>query len=120
MKYAYGFILSTTLFLIGCTSNDTKKANGTYLGGEIINPRTDNVIIAKNDIPIDTVLLDSQNRFFYTFTDFEPGIYNFLHWEGQMVYLEEGDSLLLRVNTRDFDESLSYTCLLYTSPSPRD
>jgi len=109
MKYVIGFFISTVLCLTGCTNHNVKKVDGTYLGGEIVNPRTSAVVIAKNDVAIDTVLLDSRNRFFYEFKNFEPGLYNFLHWEGQMIFLEEGDSILLRVNTKDFDESLSFT-----------
>ena len=108
MRYFVGIALTTFLGCIGCADNQP-KAESTYLGGEIVNPYSSWVIIVKNDVTLDTIQLDAKNRFIYEFTDFEPGFYSFYHKEQQMVYLEKGDSIMLRVNTIDFDESLSYT-----------
>ena len=36
-------------------------------------------------------------------------MYTFSHVEFQVFYLNPGDSLMLRVNTLEFDESLSFT-----------
>ncbi len=104
----FGFLAASILCLSGCVGVG-KKANGTYLGGEIVNPRSNILTIIKNDVVIDTVQLDANNRFLYEFDNFESGLYNFVHAEGQVLHLEEGDSLMLRLNTVEFDESLSYT-----------
>lgn len=45
----------------------------------------------------------------YRLEGVEPGIYFFSHNEYQAVFIEPGDSIMLRVNTVEFDESLSYT-----------
>ncbi len=45
----------------------------------------------------------------YQMKDLSAGIYHFIHNEYQALYIEPGDSIMLRVNTLEFDESLSYT-----------
>ncbi len=81
-----------------------------YLGGEIINPNTRFVTISKDHTLLDTILLDQNNRFLYKITPVKPGLYTFSHGgEIQMVFLEPNDSIMFRLNTIDFDESLVYT-----------
>ncbi|GAB5400055.1 MAG: thioredoxin family protein [Aureisphaera sp.] len=58
---------------------------------------------------IDTVPLDENNFFLYKMEQVDPGIYFISHYEYQTLYVEPNDSLMLRVNTLEFDESLSYT-----------
>ena len=85
----------------------TSKA---YIGGEIINPNSNYIVIMKSDFVLDSVQLNNQNRFSYTVTDFEPGLFGF--WDGseyQNFLIEPNDSLMLRLNTLDFDESLVFT-----------
>lgn len=103
-------ILSTflLLILISCGDSET-KVTGAWLGGEIINPNTHHVILTKNEKVVDTIPLDENNRFLYYIENVDKGIYNFIHNEYQMVYLEPGDSLMLRLNTIEFDESLAFT-----------
>lgn len=74
-----------------------------------MNPKVDYVIIAKENKIIDTVQLDSNNYFMYKLESMCPGLYSFRHNEYQLMFLEPGDSLMLRVNTIEFDESLSFT-----------
>lgn len=95
--------------LNACSSNKEESKKGAWLGGEIINPNSDFVILTKNKSLIDTIYLDENNRFNYYISDVEKGIYNLVHNEYQILYLEPGDSLLLRLNTIEFDESLAYT-----------
>lgn len=92
-----------------CVSNNSPKAEGTYFGGEIINPVRSYITITKDLTVIDTIPLDRRNRFLYTFKNFEEGLYQFNHGEVQIFHIEKGDSLLARVNTKEFDESLSYS-----------
>ncbi|MGJ5641442.1 hypothetical protein I3217_04860 [Formosa sp. S-31] len=85
------------------------SGNG-FLGGEIINPNTRYVTISKDNTILDTVMLDQNNRFLYKITPVNPGLYTFAHGgEIQMVFLEPNDSIMFRLNTIDFDESLVYT-----------
>ena len=100
-------ILSTTLS--SCVFDDQDKSQGTYLGGQIINPVQSYVLLRKGEIVTDSIPLDRRNRFLYKFEDFQPGLYRLEHGEHQLVHIEEGDSILIRVNTKDFDESLSFS-----------
>tara|TARA_R110002049_G_scaffold18569_1_gene70786 strand:+ start:2239 stop:3630 length:1392 start_codon:yes stop_codon:yes gene_type:complete len=99
--------------LFGCKKN-TSEADGNiaYLGGEIINPNTDFIVLYKSESIIDTIKLDGRNRFMYKVKNLEEGLYTFKHGgEYQMVLLEVNDSILFRLNTFDFDESLVFTGL---------
>ncbi|WP_442844868.1 hypothetical protein [Leeuwenhoekiella sp. H156] len=97
------------LLLAGCGSDTPKADTGTYLGGEVVNPVSNHVILSKDGIFLDSISLDQNNRFLYQFKKTPKGIYTFEHNEEQIVYIEPGDSLLLRVNTFEFDETLTYT-----------
>lgn len=104
-------VLFTLFSLISC-KKDVKADEGdvAYLGGEIINPSNNIVVIYKGKEPLDTLALDQNNRFMYKFTHLEPGLYTFHHGTDiQMVLMEPNDSLMVRLNTLDFDESLVYT-----------
>lgn len=101
------FLLCT--LLVGCKDTTNPKSSSTWFGGEIVNPKSDYVILTKGRKIIDTISLDNKNTFTYEFKDFEPGMYSFSHREFQIFYLEPGDSLMLRVNTIEFDESLAFT-----------
>ncbi len=95
--------------MFSCSSSDKKEDKGAWIGGEIVNPITEHVILTKNDRVLDTVMLDENNRFLIRIDSVEKGIYNFIHNEYQIIYVEPGDSILLRVNTVEFDESLAFT-----------
>lgn len=58
---------------------------------------------------LDTLYMDENNFFLYEIQNASEGLYTFHHSEYQMFYLEPGDSLLMRVNTLEFDESLAYS-----------
>tara|TARA_R110002050_G_scaffold100607_1_gene208324 strand:+ start:2004 stop:3395 length:1392 start_codon:yes stop_codon:yes gene_type:complete len=97
--------------LFGCKNNSNKaEAHIAFLGGEIINPNNNFIILTKSNTVIDTIKLDGRNRFLYKISNLKEGIYTFKHsGEFQIVFLEPNDSLLLRLNTIDFDESLVFT-----------
>lgn len=97
------------LLFIGCQtkSSDTSK---TYFGGEIINPNDNYVVLYKEETVVDSAKLDENNRFLIVLDNPEEGLYYFTHKpEEQYVYLEKGDSLLMRLNTLEFDESLIFS-----------
>ncbi|WP_288955643.1 hypothetical protein [uncultured Polaribacter sp.] len=92
--------------IIGCKSD---KDSHTFFGGKIINPKTNHVILYAMDKVIDTLFLDNNNRFLGRFKNISEGLYYFVHGiENQYIYLEPKDSLMLRLNTWDFDESLVF------------
>lgn len=106
-KILYFFLSS---LLLSCNSSTEKESCGSvWIGGEIVNPKTDHVILSHNRSVIDTVPLDEKNFFRYKIDQVDPGIYFFRHFEFQALHLEPGDSIIFRVNTIEFDESLSYT-----------
>jgi len=99
-----------SLFVLSaCDTDGSKNSKETYLGGEIVNPKRGYVLLQKNDKIIDSIPLDSKNRFMYKFKDFTPGLYRFAHREHQLLHIEPGDSIMIRVNTLEFDESLSFS-----------
>lgn len=106
MKLFFCYII-IALTVFSC-KND--KNDFAYIGGEISNPNTNFVVISKADSVLDTINLDKNNRFIYKINNLISGIYTFKHGgEVQMVLLEPNDSIMFRLNTLDFDESLVFT-----------
>ena len=94
--------------LTGC--NTATKESKTYFGGKIINPRGENVILYNNYVAIDTFKLDADNKFLGEISNIKEGLYYFRHGrEHQYLYLEPEDSILIRLNYWDFDESLVFS-----------
>lgn len=90
--------------------NESVIGEYAYLGGEIINPNSDYIVLHKSTSAIDTIFLDKNNRFSYKLENFTPGLYNFFDGkEAQTILIHNRDSIMLRLNTLDFDESLVYT-----------
>ena len=102
------FITLLSTLIAGC---DTKSScNSTYFGGNIINPKSDYVVLYKNEIPLDTFFLDKNNSFLGEIPALHEGLYNFKHGEEeQYIYLNPKDSLLIRLNTWKFDETLVFS-----------
>ncbi|WP_149275993.1 transaldolase [Pareuzebyella sediminis] len=97
------------LFIVGCGEGEKKESN-IFFAGEIVNPTDSKVFLYKGDAVIDSAALDEQNRFAFSIDSIEDGLYHFNHYpELQYVYLERGDSLMMRLNTIDFDESLIFS-----------
>ncbi|MDG5491762.1 hypothetical protein [Psychroserpens sp. SPM9] len=108
MKFYIVAIFISTFFL-GCSSH-TDDGVVAYFGGEIINPNNNYVTIYSNESERDTIYLDNQNRFIYKIKNLKSGLYSFTHGgEYQTLLIEPNDSILFRLNTNDFDESLVYT-----------
>ena len=103
------YLLVILISFFSC-NKDNGQEDYAYFGGEIINPTSDFVVLSKANAVIDTIQLDQNNRFIYKITHLEPGMYTFSHGsEIQTVLLEPHDSIMFRLNTLDFDESLVYT-----------
>jgi hypothetical protein len=101
----YSFLIA----LVGCGTIE-KKSPGAFFAGEIVNPTSQYVVLFKDDIAIDSAKLDGHNRFSIQLDTVVEGLYHFDHSpELQYVYLEKGDSLMIRLNTEDFDESLIFS-----------
>jgi hypothetical protein len=106
----YVYPLLALLSLISCKNNSDDTMDSAYFGGEVVNPNNDYVLLYSPKEKLDTLYLDNHNRFFIKVKHVEPGLYTFTHGgEYQMVLLEPKDSIMLRLNTIDFDESLVFT-----------
>ncbi|PCH78398.1 MAG: hypothetical protein COB98_00415 [Flavobacteriaceae bacterium] len=109
-KY-HSLILAVLLspFLFSCTSSE-EKDTFAYFGGHIKNPKGDIIIFLKDSKAIDTIRLGIHNTFLKKFKNLEEGLYTFKHGlEFQYVYLEPTDSILIHLNTWDFDENLVFS-----------
>lgn len=103
-------LLSLSLLSILACSTKSRECPSVFFGGEIVNPTSDYVVLYKNDNYIDSVKLDQGNRFAFNLLGIEEGLYHFDHNpELQYLYLQEGDSILVRLNTKEFDESLVFS-----------
>jgi Thioredoxin-like len=108
MKQLVVFILLLTTFF-SCKT-DENSCGQAYLGGEIINPNNDYVLLYNDTALIDTLYLGEDNRFSYTIENLSPGLHRFKHGgEEQVLIIEPTDSIMIRLNTLDFDESLVFS-----------
>ena len=109
LKFLKLIILAIILFFSNSCNNKNSRDN-FFLGGEIINPSSNYVNFYYNNIKIDSIELNSENKFFKNLENIEPGIYRLEHIpENQYIIIENGDSLWIRVNVEDFKESLSFS-----------
>jgi hypothetical protein len=95
--------------LFSCKDKNEKNVQSTYIGGQIVNPTVDYIIFSKGNEILDTVKLDGNNFFHYKTEKIKTGLYFIKHGESQVFFIEPGDSLLIHLNTLDFDESLAYS-----------
>ncbi len=104
-----GFTLYIVLLigLIGCQNNTDK--NQIFFGGEIINPKSNFVLLMQNENVLDTIFLKKDNTFGKYISNITSGLYSFKHgYEFQYIYLVPKDSLRIRLNTWDFDNTLVF------------
>jgi len=108
MKKSFIYSFTTLFLLIGC--NTTVKNKTIYFGGQIKNPKDDTVYIIKEDSTIASTKLDTAHKFMFKLDSITNGLYQFKHGdEVQYIYLKKKDSLLIRLNTWDFDGSLVFS-----------
>lgn len=82
----------------------------TYISGKIINAHKDFVVLSDYDGMNDTIPLEQDGSFSKTYPSISPGLYTFSHPnEYQSLYLAPGDSIVLRLNTKAFDETLAFS-----------
>ena len=106
----FKLILSTFIFTFLISCNQKNLREDFYLGGEIINPSSRFVNFYYNNVKIDSIELNSENKFFKKIENINPGIYRIEHLpENQNIIVEKGDSLWIRVNVEDFQESLTFS-----------
>ncbi|WP_111708466.1 TlpA family protein disulfide reductase [Lutibacter citreus] len=107
MKYLLGII--SLLLITGCERTSNKESV-TYFGGQIVNPKSNFVLFLKDNKVIDTITLDKNNHFLTEYKSLKEGLYTFKHGiEFQYIYFEPSDSILVRLNSWDFDESMVFS-----------
>lgn len=112
MLKAFSFLLfSTTLITLFGSCNKAFKDDDytAYFGGEVTNPSSPYILFCKDSEVIDTLKIDQNNRFFIKFDSLVPGIYSFKNEpEYQYVYFEKNDSIMVHINSNDFDNSIIF------------
>lgn len=106
-------ILSLLIPILALFSSCKNEFKGyeyvAYFGGEVVNPNNRYVLFCKENEVLDTLKLDKNNRFFVQFDSLTPGLYSFRHEpEYQYVYFDKNDSIMVRVNSKDFDGSVVF------------
>lgn len=101
--------IGVIFFIILYSCKQPATESFTYFGGQIINPKIDYVYLVKDGIAIDSSLLDVDNKFLFKIKISQEGLFHFKHGnEFQYLYLEPKDSVIVRLNTWDFDESIAF------------
>ena len=109
IKYLLPLTVAILYTLTSCEKGFKDDNFVAYFGGEILNPQEKYVLFLKDNEVIDTIYLDKNNRFMHKFDSLAPGLYTFKHDpEYQYVYFDKNDSLMVRVNTFDFDNSVVF------------
>ena len=86
-----------TLLLNSCKSENTKGY--AIFSGQIVNPTATNIYLKKFGKVVDSSKVDP-----------DDGLYEFSYnKESQLIYIEENDSILLHINTFNFDESIAFS-----------
>lgn len=106
-------IISALAFFYTLFSCNKKFKDDDYtacFGGEVTNPVNPYVLFCKDAEVIDTIPLSKENTFFIKFDSLKPGLYSFKYEpEYQYIYFEKNDSLMVSINSKDFDQSIVFS-----------
>ena len=106
MYKKYLLIFSFIITTVSCDFDD----NSTYFVGKILKKTNDKISILKDQVVLNEVVISNDGDFTMVIDSVQDGLYNFKHLpEFQYILLEKKDSLVLRLNAVDFDESLVFT-----------
>ena len=98
-------LLIILLLTISCSDKEI-----TYIGGKILKKTSDEISILKDEKLIKKIAINENGEFFSKLDSINDGLYNFIHPpEFQYLIFEKGDSIVLRLDVLDFDESLVFT-----------
>ena len=106
MYKKYLLIFSFIITTVSCGFDD----NSTYFVGKILKKTNDKISILKDQVVLNEAVISNDGDFTMVIDSVQDGLYNFKHLpEFQYILLEKKDSLVLRLNAVDFDESLVFT-----------
>ena len=93
------------IFFVGCNNQ-----NKTFISGKIIKPTNNEIQVLKDEKIIKKIKISNDGTFLGSIENINSGLYNFIHLpEFQYLIINKGDSLVLRLNSLDFDESLVFS-----------
>ncbi len=104
-------LFTSSIAALFCSCNKEFKSDNytAYFGGEVSNPTNPYILFCKDAEVIDSVKIDANNRFFIKFDSLAPGLYTFKNEpEFQSVYFDKNDSIMVRINAKDFDNSIVF------------
>ena len=97
------------LFLIFLFISCKNENHPIFFGGKILNKSADKIILNKDDHILNESSIDENGFFQMKLDSISSGLYNFfLQPEFQYLILEKNDSIYIRLNSLDFDESLVF------------
>lgn len=100
-------LLGLVLALFSC--QEEAKIDYVIITGQIENPTDKTVSIIQGKEKIKEMTLDQNGKFSDTLK-IENGYYNLDHGrEVAYLYLEQGDNIKVSLNTKEFDETITYT-----------
>tara|TARA_B100000929_G_scaffold99525_1_gene78198 strand:- start:284 stop:1675 length:1392 start_codon:yes stop_codon:yes gene_type:complete len=106
---SYKIIITLISFFLFNSCQLFNKEKNTYLVGKILKKTNDKISVLKDEKIINETFISENGNFFLELDSIKNGLYNFKHLpEFQYLIFEEGDSLVLRLNALDFDESLVF------------
>jgi len=104
-------LLASSVIALFYSCNKAYKGDNftAYFGGEVTNPNNPYILFCRNSEVIDSAKIDENNRFFIKFDSLTPGLYTFKNEpEYQYVYFDKNDSIMVRINAEDFDNSIIF------------
>jgi len=112
LSKSYLLLLFPSIILM-CLSSCKKEFKSSdyraYFGGEVTNPTNRIIYFSKDGVVIDTIPLQKDNTFFVEYDSLVPGMYSFKNDpEYQYVYFDKNDSIMVHINSKDFDESIIF------------
>jgi len=106
-NYITYFFFIALIGLVGCKK---KQASFAYFTGQIANPKEKEIHLYKKNKEIKKASLNNEHNFSLKIDSIQEGLYSFKHGnEIQYLYFMPKDSLVMRLNTWDFDESLIFS-----------
>ncbi|AZQ43967.1 TlpA family protein disulfide reductase [Nonlabens ponticola] len=106
-RHLYLLLWCAALSITSCNSPTETK---TIIKGKVVNPEVSYVVLTDYATVNDTIKLDEKGIFDISYKNADEGFYTIGYpGEYQSFFLAPGDSLRLRFNTKEFDESLSFT-----------
>ncbi len=104
-------LLTASVITLFCSCDKAYKGDNytAYFGGEVTNPNNPYILFCRNSEVLDSAKIDENNRFFIKFDSLTPGLYTFKNEpEYQYVYFDKNDSIMVRINAQDFDNSIIF------------